>query len=59
VNKENVPPPTKTRMEDEGVVVGGEVLTPVKPAIPPEMQDEMLRYGSPIKRVGALRRSPI
>jgi kinetochore protein Spc7/SPC105 len=59
VDKENVPPSKMKGLEDDGVAVVGEVLTPVKPAIPPEIQDEMLRYGSPIKRVGALRRSPI
>ena len=45
-DKENIPPPA--------------VSTPVKsaPAIPPDLQEEMMK-GSPIRRVGALRRSPI
>ncbi len=34
-----------------------ETLT--KPAIPPEMQEQWMAAGSPMKRVGALRRSPV
>ena len=30
-----------------------------KPAIPPEMQEQWMATGSPMKRVGALRRSPV
>lgn len=46
VEKENMPPPT--------------VSTPVKmaPAMLPDVQEELMR-GSPIRRVGALRRSPM
>ena len=57
VDKENIPPPAPPMM-----TTGTTVTTPVKAvpvvAIPPEMQEEMMR-GSPIRRVGALRRSPV
>jgi hypothetical protein len=57
-NKENVTP-VKQKMGPAEVPMG-EVKGDgweAKAAIPPEMQEEMMR--TPIKRVGALRRSPI
>ncbi len=45
VDKENIPPAVSTPMK-------------MAPAITPEVQEELMR-GSPIKRVGALRRSPM
>jgi kinetochore protein Spc7/SPC105 len=46
--------------EKENIPHAG-VATPIKgaPAIPPDVQEEMMRIASPIRRVGALRRSPI
>ena len=67
VQRKALPVPKKIAVVK--VVDGGEdkenvapaVSTPVKgaPAMPPDMQEEIMQFGSPIRRVGALRRSPV
>lgn len=45
--------PTKQTLSREEVAELG------TPAIPPEMQEQMMNFGSPFRRRGALRRSPV
>jgi Spc7 kinetochore protein/Knl1 RWD C-terminal domain len=59
VGKENIPPSTPVKSLDARDTLTMGLGSAQAPAIPPEMQEEMMRFGSPIRRVGALRRSPI
>lgn len=66
MDKENIPPASLASQKHVvaadpiKVDVVRDVVTPIKgaPAIPPDMQEELMK-GSPIRRVGALRRSPV
>ena len=69
-DKENVPPPTSIMAVEKHVepvvesIVEGDVdqavaVDTAKPAMDPLMQEALMQTATPIKRLGALRRSPV